>query len=794
MSSPRILFIDAYDSFSNNIIALLGSTLDARVTVIRIDDTRFISHDSTFHHYISQFDGVVAGPGPGDPRNPSDLGLIAKLWTLPDEILIPVFGVCLGFQSLVFAFGGSVERLNEPRHGFVTPITHDGQSLFEGLGAVEATQYHSLHATLHQWEAFSPKAGLWKITEACPQLEPLAWDLSDNDNGPILMAVKHAVKPFWGVQYHPESICTNAAGGEVIRNWWSEASEWIQALQSARRGTVPIKHAAVESAEVGGLGALDNDATGFTSSRTSMDADGLSSPEVGTSSASSVSSVHIEENISQQPVKVVWKCLDIAESALDVVDVVEMVKTPGHKALLLESGTKNGEPVRAETGRFSIIGCHDQQATTYRYSTNTHVLETTTNSGTQSASATIDDVWDRLRSFQHEHRAIGGPSNVPFWGGLVGYISYEAGLETIDVAPPSQDGQYPDVWFVHVERSIVVDHVDKKLYLQSLGIKDDGWMSAMQILVQKHNSARCTAARKDQKKQPVVPTKQISGPSRTEYSNKVRACQSHIRAGSSYELCLTDQTVLRYPENAAAPPDPWSLYLGLRSTNPAPFGAYLSLSKPNNVDDAGSSGQDIAILSSSPERFLSWSRGGRCQFRPIKGTVKKSAEMTRDIAEAILKSRKEQAENLMIVDLIRHDLQGVIGRNAVRVEKLMQVEEYETVFQLVSVIEGQVLDDVSYSGVDVLAASLPPGSMTGAPKKRSCELLKEIEGGVPRGIYSGVLGYLDVGGGGDFSVVIRTAVQWKGETRIGAGGAVTALSTPEGEYEEMLAKRESCLP
>lgn len=122
----------------------------------------------------------------------------------------------------------------------------------------------------------------------------------------------------------------------------------------------------------------------------------------------------------------------------------------------------------------------------------------------------------------------------------------------------------------------------------------------------------------------------------------------------------------------------------------------------------------------------------------------------------------------------------------------MSIEEYETVFQLVSVIEGD-LEPVA-SGMSVLAASLPPGSMTGAPKKRSCELLKDIEGGKPRGLYSGVVGFLDVGGGGDFSVVIRTAFKWDDEGddwRVGAGGAITALSNAEAEWEEMITKRES---
>ena len=235
----------------------------------------------------------------------------------------------------------------------------------------------------------------------------------------------------------------------------------------------------------------------------------------------------------------------------------------------------------------------------------------------------------------------------------------------------------------------------------------------------------------------------------------------------------------------------------------------------------------------------------RCQFRPIKGTVQRQHSLnipalTLAEATSLLATPKERAENLMIVDLIRHDLHGVVGSGRVTVPKLMVVEEYATLFQLVSVVEGSLIVDDDHdeaisnvdkkdnspntpnpptpkSGLDILAASLPPGSMTGAPKLRSCQLLHNLES-QPRGIYSGVLGYLDVGGGGDFSVVIRSAVRWDradsdageaaganetdeppgsqdddDEWTIGAGGAVTSMSTEDGEWEEMCAKMKSTL-
>jgi para-aminobenzoate synthetase len=219
----------------------------------------------------------------------------------------------------------------------------------------------------------------------------------------------------------------------------------------------------------------------------------------------------------------------------------------------------------------------------------------------------------------------------------------------------------------------------------------------------------------------------------------------------------------------------------------------------------------------------------------MKGTVKKSATVnTLEKAKELLDVPKEKAENLMIVDLVRHDLHSVCGPGNVSVPRLMVVEEYKSVFQMISIVEGLIpppyspgmeahlsaeeIEDAKkrrYTGIDVLAASLPPGSMTGAPKKRSCEILQEIEER-ERGLYSGVVGYMDVGGRGDWSVTIRSMFKWededvveagKGEEGgdgdgkkvveenwyIGAGGAVTALSTEVGEREEMVTKLSGTL-
>jgi para-aminobenzoate synthetase len=420
--------------------------------------------------------------------------------------------------------------------------------------------------------------------------------------------------------------------------------------------------------------------------------------------------------------------------------------------------------------------------------------------------------------------------------------------------------------FAYVERSVVIDHHNRCAYVQSIAGNDDNdeealWISSTISLLQTITESSFTPAPTPPARSPVYESKRASSggvplkiepPNQEQYIRKIISAQEYLKAGDSYEICLTALTRVTAPspiESTASIVEPraWRLFKALRALNPAPYGAYLRL--------AGTT-----LVGSSPERFLSWSRDGLCQLRPIKGTVKKSSAGHLDVtfveAEAqLLGSPKEIAENLMIVDLIRHDLSRVVSASAARgsadssssahngdvnVTKLFVVEEYETVFQLVSVIEGRVDMERGYSGWDVLARSLPPGirfswlsesdqllkvlyitgSMTGAPKKRSVELLQSLESksapgvsstdeenATERGVYSGVLGYWCVGGGGDFSVIIRSAFRYDDETisgsfdpnggsetwYLGAGGAITALSDPQEEWEEMRTKLSSTL-
>jgi para-aminobenzoate synthetase len=389
--------------------------------------------------------------------------------------------------------------------------------------------------------------------------------------------------------------------------------------------------------------------------------------------------------------------------------------------------------------------------------------------GSTTESASIFDVLDR----EIFRQAFQLPSDPPggLLGGFVGYVGYECKADC--GSPNTHVSDVPDAVLMLANRVVAVDHVARQASLFALAREGDDdaerWLDNAEAVVRDALAESGVARTNHQKiKAPIEPVTFHCGRGREQYLADIAHCQAELAAGESYEVCLTDQI------STSASPEPFELYRILRRTNPAPFAAYLKLG-------------DLAVLSSSPERFLSVDRDRQVQARPIKGTTRRSID---PIEDAVLRSElthdeKTYAEHLMIVDLLRNDLGRVCEVDSVRVPELMVVEDYPTVHQLISTITGVL--ERGRTPVQCVRACFPGGSMTGAPKLRTMDIIDDTER-VARGIYSGAIGYFSLDGSVDLSIVIRTIVMRPGATTIGAGGAIVMQSDPEEEFEEILLK------
>jgi para-aminobenzoate synthetase len=358
-------------------------------------------------------------------------------------------------------------------------------------------------------------------------------------------------------------------------------------------------------------------------------------------------------------------------------------------------------------------------------------------------------------------------------GGYVGYLGYECKADC--GSPNIHRSDIPDAVMMFANRVVAVDHVGHRTHLLALTSPDDGgaagrWLDEAEAAVGAalDGPAVPPLAAAPVTEPPEDPVHFRVGRGRTQYLADIARSQAALAAGESYEVCLTDQI------STTASPDPFTLYQLLRRRNPSPFAAYLKLG-------------ELAIVSSSPERFLSVDRDRRVEARPIKGTAPRAGDAAGDEAlrAELLSDEKTFAEHLMIVDLLRNDLGRVCEIDSVRVPEFMVVESYPTVHQLVSTIEGRL--EADRTPVACVRACFPGGSMTGAPKLRTMSIIDDIER-VARGVYSGAIGYFGVDDSVDLNIVIRTIVLRPGATTIGAGGAIVMQSDPEEEFDEILLK------
>ena len=684
----QTLIIDNYDSYTFNLYQLIAEVNGSLPLVIQNNQMDWES--------VKQltFDNIVMSPGPGRPENPTDFGICGLALKSPP---VPVLGVCLGHQGLGHVYDGKIIHAPEVRHGRLSRIYHDRQDLFKGIPSpFSVVRYHSL-----------------LVADDLPDcLKKTAW----TEEG-LIMGLRHRQLPLWGVQFHPESICTEY--GRVILENFRDLTRQTgihSAIKPKQHQEKRIKPIALPTA---------------TSNKKKQDFTIFS------------------QKIDQYP---------------DSEQLFYNLFADSDNAFWLDSSR-----VEAGLSGFSFMG--DDQGKNSRlvqYHVQSQEL-IVTKSG--KVSRHQESIFDYLKRELESRQCLSENLPFDFNCGFVGYLGYElkaeSGSESVHRSP------FPDAMFLLADRLVVIDHQEKTLYLLCL------------VEAEQKQEAEAWFVEIQTKLQAFAPLPEIIGDHHQEpvifrlsrspqiYRENIAQCLQEIHEGETYQVCLTNQL------KTDTTPDPFAFYRTLRRINPAPYAAFLKFG-------------EIAIACSSPERFLKIDSQGWVETKPIKGTLHRSKNAEEDLLlqERLQNNEKDRAENLMIVDLLRNDLGKVCQVGTVHVPKLMEIETYATVHQLVSTIQGYLLPDLR--AVDCVQAAWPGGSMTGAPKIRTLQIIDRLEQ-TARGIYSGSIGFFGLNGSADLNIVIRTAILTPQETSIGVGGGIVAMSDPTAECQEILLKAQALI-
>jgi len=726
----KTLLIDNYDSFTYNLFQLLAEANGEEPTVVRNDEASWAELSE------SQFDNVVISPGPGRPDREGDFGVCAEAIR---HSAAPLLGVCLGHQGLGALYGAAIVPAPEPVHGRLSAVLHDDSPLFAGIPReFQAVRYHSLC-----------------VEQPLPEeLRGIAWT-SDG----VLMAVEHRDRPLWGVQFHPESVCADH-GRRLLTNFHDLSVRFSDRASSASRGE--------------GRG---HSRTGGYSERAKPASPGESVPALPDR-------------------RLITKRLDrLIDPELAFVSLYG----ESSHAFWLDSSRVD------ERARFSFIGDDSGPlGATISYDVGAGAVRVE-RSGEVRVERSSEVELHRESIFEYLGRELPRPERpVPelpfdFDCGFVGWLGYE--LKADCGGDAAHESPLPDAAFVFAARMIAFDHVERHTYLLCLAGDEAGAAGEAERWIEATSRKLASLSPLDGPGE-ASPVEEPGGAgatgragapgrrdsagfrlarSRERYLEEIAECQRRLAEGETYEVCLTNAvlTDVGVSDGRDGGLDPLSLYRELRRVNPAPFSSYLRFG-------------DAAVLSSSPERFLHIGRDRWVEAKPIKGTSRRGGTPAEDVrlAEHLRHDEKNRAENLMIADLLRNDLGSVCAVGTVHVPDLMQVESYETVHQLVTTVRGLLREELGT--LDCVRACFPPGSMTGAPKLRTMEIIDRLEGEA-RGPYSGAIGWLGLGGGCDLSVAIRTIVLDGESARIGAGGAIVMQSDAEEEYEEMLLKASASM-
>jgi para-aminobenzoate synthetase len=743
----KTLLIDNYDSYTYNLYQQLA--------IINGEAPHVVHNDAEGGDWAAVLDSlgfepdcIILSPGPGHPGRQTDFGICRS--ALENCKNIPLLGVCLGHQGLALAHGASVGHAPVPMHGRLSKVYHSSESdncIFKGVPqGAEVVRYHSL--AVHVADEVSHS-----------ELDVLAW----SEDG-VIMALKHKHQPHWGVQFHPESIGTTD-GPLILRNFRDAALEWNASKGGNKRKVETSRKPVYKSGVAlhkrsprsspwpdlicraipfqGDPEAVFKGLWGSAETCWWLDSSSLCWGKSADARFSFMGAPGPDGEVLEyrgggdltvagEPVSVP----SILDYMKERVGSTSSLETP--KVLLRTDGTELRRPAR-DCLPFDFIGGY---AGFFGYELR------------HDTSAMLADM--EGSEWQWPSRSRG------------------AAVKGDAVNATGSDDEVPVSLWMRADRYIAFDHQEGHAYV----VAEEGALGGWKWVEDTADAVRGMTAAPSVREvvnQAAADTSLCSARPQSQYEDGVRECLQLISEGETYEACLTNQFSC-----PPLPSDALSLYCTLRRNNPVPYAAFLRH-------------KGLAVCCSSPERFLKSQRDRWIVSRPIKGTSPRGSTPTEDVALALnlASSEKTVSENLLIVDLVRNDLGRVCEIGTVEVPELMKVETFSSVHQLVSTIQGKLRPDCDV--LDAVSAAFPGGSMTGAPKERTMEILHSLEHGVPRGIYSGSIGYLSACGCADLNIVIRTAVVTPKRVTVGAGGAIIAMSDPSEEYIEMILKAKSVL-
>ena len=444
----------------------------------------------------------------------------------------------------------------------------------------------------------------------------------------------------------------------------------------------------------------------------------------------------------------------------------------GDHAFLLES-VEGGENL----GRYSFLGADPSMV----FWSRRH--EVTLIHNGQTTVSHCDRPLERLKALMAEYRPVVDPNLPPFIGGAVGYMGYDVArdFETLpDGNPDTLD--LPEMYMILADAMLVFDHVKRRIIFLANAHVDGDDETAMRAAYDKAVERIEAMARRLRQPLPEQPARDGLPPiditafesnfSRDQFMEVVNRCKEYILAGDIFQVVPSQRLRLPYRR------PPFDIYRALRAVNPSPYMFYLKF-------------PPVTLAGSSPE-ILVRVTDKKVQIRPIAGTRPRGETVAEDLAleKELLSDPKERAEHVMLVDLGRNDCGRVSRYGTVRVDEMMVVERYSHVMHIVSNVVGELAE--GRDAYDVLAASFPAGTVSGAPKIRAMEIIDEIEP-ERRGPYAGAVGYFSFNGNLDTCIVLRTLILKDGVAYAQAGAGIVADSDPAGEYEETIRKARALL-